>query len=145
MRRITRFLATVMAGMTATAPVPAPPPLHQGKIVTRADSTRCLTGGPIGTIVSTRPCGDGVPGQHWYQASTGKFYNGENCVSAEGPVARVAECNGADPAQAWWFVKVLRNGRYGPCLTEEHIDENGYGTVRLRPCTWQRNQKWRSG
>src|SRR5690349_9849817 len=126
MRRITRFLATLTAGMAASAPVATPPPLHQGWISTKADRSRCLTGGPIGTVLSTRPCGNGMPGQEWFQASSGKFYNGENCFRAEGTVVRVAECDGADPAQEWWFVEEIRSGRHGPCLTEETVTPSGY-------------------
>ncbi|WP_203829783.1 RICIN domain-containing protein [Actinoplanes palleronii] len=144
MRRITRLLATATTGMVAAAPIPAPPPLHQGWIVTRADSARCLTGGTIGTVVSTRPCGGDTPGQAWFQASAGTFYNGENCVRADRAVMRVAACDGGDPAQEWSFVTVLRSEASGACLTEENINSLGYGTVRLRDCTWQRNQKWRS-
>ncbi len=141
MRRITRLLAMLTTGL-ATAPIPAPPPLHQGRIFAKADSNRCLTGGPIGTVVSTRPCADETPGQQWFQASTGTFYNGENCIRAESTIVRVAACAGGTPDQDWWFVEVIRNGRDGPCLTEEKIDSSGYGTVRLRACTWQLDQKW---
>jgi hypothetical protein len=137
MRRITRFLTALTTGMAASAPIPAPPPLHQGWILARADTSRCLTGGPIGTVLSTRRCGNDTPGQDWFQASTGKFYNGENCIRAEGTVVRVAECNGSDPAQEWWLTEEIRNGEYGPCLTEEHN-----GRVRLRACTWRIEQKW---
>ncbi|MFI1994994.1 ricin-type beta-trefoil lectin domain protein [Actinoplanes sp. NPDC020271] len=137
MRRLTRFLAALTTGMAASAPVVAPPPLHQGWIRPKADDSRCLTGGAAGTILSLRPCGDGTAGQEWFQASTGKFYNGENCIRSEGTVVRVAACNGADPAQEWWFVDTIRNGRYGPCLTEEHN-----GQVRLRACTGRIEQKW---
>ncbi|WIM94549.1 RICIN domain-containing protein [Actinoplanes oblitus] len=144
MRRITRAIATLTAGFAAAAPLPAPPPLHQGWIMTRADGTRCLTGGAVGSILSTRPCSPETPGQDWFQASTGAFYNGPNCIRAEGTVVRVAACDGADPAQDWWFVSVIRSGRYGPCLTEETIDRSGTGVVRLRTCTWRRDQKWRS-
>ncbi|GLW33284.1 ricin-type beta-trefoil lectin domain protein [Actinoplanes regularis] len=140
MRRITRLLAMLTTGL-ATAPIPAPPPLHQGQIFTKADRGWCLTGGPIGTIVSTRPCDNATPGQQWFQASTGRFYNGENCISAEGTTVRVAACEGGEPAQDWWFVEVIRNGRYGPCLNEESRSA-GIGTVRLRTCTWTLNQKW---
>ncbi|WP_189336644.1 RICIN domain-containing protein [Actinoplanes ianthinogenes] len=140
MRRVARVIATLTAGFAAAAPLPAPPPLHQGWIVTKADHTRCLTGGAIGSILRVLPCSNETPGQNWFQASTGKFYNGENCIRAEGAVVRVAACDGTDPAQEWWFVDVIRSGRYGPCLTEE----NSSGTVRLRDCTWRRNQKWRS-
>jgi hypothetical protein len=142
MHRITRFLATLTAGMSASAPVAMPPPLHQGRIFTNADSSRCLTGGPIGTVLSTRPCRDGAPGQEWFQASTGTFYNGENCFRAEGAIVRVAACNGADPAQQWWFVEEIRSGRDGLCLTEEKVAPSGYGKVRLRSCTFKVNQKW---
>ncbi len=88
-------------------------------------------------ILTTRPCEGGNPGQEWFQASTGKFYNDENCIRAEGTVVRVAACNGADPAQEWWFAEEIRNGQYGPCLTEERN-----GRVRLRTCTWRIEQKW---
>ncbi|GAA4588982.1 hypothetical protein BJY16_008746 [Actinoplanes octamycinicus] len=145
MQRSTRALAALTAGFAAAAPLPAPPPLHQGSIVTWSDSTRCLTGGAVGSVLSTRPCSNGAVGQQWFQASTGAFYNGENCVRAEGTVVRVAPCDGADPAQDWWFVKVIRSGRHGRCLTEETVDRAGTGTVRLRDCTWRRDQKWRSG
>ena len=144
MRRIARVLATFTTAVAAAAPIPAPPPLHQGQIVPWTDSTRCLTGGPIGTTLSTRPCEAGTPGQDWFQASTGTFYNGSDCIRAEGTVVRVAACNGADPAQDWWFVEVIRSGRHGACLTEEGVDAAGIGTVRLRPCTWRRDQKWTS-
>lgn len=140
MRRITRFLAALTTGLAAAAPVPAPPPLHQGWILTKADNSRCLTGGTTGTLLSVRPCGNGTPGQEWFQASTGKFYNGENCIRAEGTLVRVAECNGADPTQEWSITEAIRNGQYGPCLTEERN-----GKVRLRACTGKIEQKWVAG
>ncbi|AEV86925.1 hypothetical protein ACWT_5906 [Actinoplanes sp. SE50] len=137
MPRLPRVLAALVAGTTAFAPVPAPPPLHQGRVFTKADDTRCLTGGAVGALLSVRACDDQTPGQRWYQASTGALYNGLNCIRAEGALVRVAACNGGDPAQDWWFIEEIRSGRYGPCLTDE-----GDGTVRLQPCTWTLNQKW---
>jgi Ricin-type beta-trefoil lectin domain len=137
MRRITRFLTALTTGMAASAPVAAPPPLHQGWIHPKADDSRCLTGGMVGTLLSVRRCGDGSPGQEWFQASTGTFYNGDNCMRSEGTLVRVAACNSADPAQDWWFAGTIRNGRHGPCLTGESD-----GQVRLRPCTGQAEQQW---
>ncbi|GIF40021.1 RICIN domain-containing protein [Actinoplanes xinjiangensis] len=128
------------------AAVPAPPPLHQGWIVTEQTPYRCLTGGPTGTVLHTADCDRANQGQDFYQTSEGHFTQGDNCVqpNAAGTRAVVARCT-YRANQSWWYATTLRaGGRQGRCLTELSVDPAGVGKVRLRPCTGAAGQRWRS-
>ncbi|MEU8243885.1 RICIN domain-containing protein [Actinoplanes missouriensis] len=139
------FLAAALLGGSATAAVavPAPPPLLQGWLVTERNPARCLTGGPIGTVLFTSPCKAGDQAQDFFQTSEGRFTANGNCVQPAGSRLRVAACTFTDD-QDWWFTGTLRAGRNGRCVTEVAIDRAGVGTVRLRECSEKPNRKWRN-
>ena len=132
------LVATATATPTPATAAPAPPPLLQGRIVTQQNPARCLTGGPLGTVLHTAPCVSGNPAQNFYQTSAGHFTNDGRCVQPDGTKARVATCTFRDD-QDWWFGTTLRAGEHGRCLTEV-----GKGTVRLRDCSDKPNRKWRA-
>ncbi|MEV6350151.1 RICIN domain-containing protein [Actinoplanes sp. NPDC051851] len=136
----------ILASGTPASAAPAPPPLHQGWIVTTADPTRCLTGGVIGTLIHSEPCDRGTAGQLWYQSSDGHLTGDGNCMQAgtakRGARVRVAACTW-EANQAWTFGTTLSNGDDGPCLTEEMVNSAGYGTIRLRPCNGTVAQNWK--
>ncbi|MBB2940303.1 hypothetical protein FB565_000007 [Actinoplanes lutulentus] len=148
-RLIVPLVAAAFLGGTAgpAAAVPGPPPLLQGWIVTERNPARCLTGGPVGTVLTTAACKSGNDAQEFYQTSEGHFTNDGNCVQPEsdesGARVRVAACTyTAD--QEWWFTGTLRAGENGRCATEIAIDRTGVGTVRLRNCSEKANRKWRN-
>jgi hypothetical protein len=132
-------------GVPAAA-VPGPPPLLQGWIVTRGTPYRCLTGGPIGTILSTSACVRGNRAQLFYQTSEGRLTQGENCLQphSAGSKVLVRACTYRSD-QNWWITTTFRAGtRNGPCLTELSVDGANVGKVRLRACTGASDQGWRS-
>lgn len=145
MRVLVPLLTATMLGGSATAAVavPGPPPLLQGWIVTERNPSRCLTGGPIGTVVHTSPCKAGNEAQQFYQTSEGHFTNNGNCMEPDGSKIRIAACTFRDE-QSWWFTGTLRVGERGRCVTEVSIDRSGIGTVRLRACNDNPNRKWRN-
>ncbi|MEU4690342.1 RICIN domain-containing protein [Actinoplanes sp. NPDC023714] len=139
------FLTAAMlgGGETSAAAVPGPPPLLQGWLVTERNPGRCLTGGPVGTVLTTAPCRQGNDAQDFYQTSEGHFTNDGNCVEPHDSALRVAKCTYRGD-QEWWFTGTLRAGQNGRCVTETAIDRAGVGTVRLRTCSDKANRKWRN-
>ena len=135
--------AILGGGESAAAAVPGPPPLLQGWLVTERNPSRCLTGGPVGTVVTTAPCRQGNEAQAFYQTSEGRFTNDGNCVEPDDSSLRVTKCTYQDD-QEWWFTGTLRAGEDGRCVTETTIDRSGVGTVRLRTCNEKANRKWRN-
>jgi Ricin-type beta-trefoil lectin domain len=139
--------ALLLAGPAGPAvAVPAPPPLHQGWIVTGQTPSRCLTGGVAGTVLHTAACDRADKDQDFYQTSDGHFTQGENCVqpNSTGSRAVVARCT-YRAHQNWWFTTTLQaGGQQGRCLTELSVDAVGVGKVRLRACSGAANQRWRS-
>ena len=149
-RRVPASLLTaallIAAAATPAAAVPAPPPLHQGWIVTQANAARCLTGGPAGTVLHTATCDRANKAQDFYQTSEGHFTQGENCLQPNtiGSKVLVTACS-YQPAQSWWFATTLQAGdQRGRCVTELSVDTAGLGRVRLRDCTAAAGQSWRS-
>jgi hypothetical protein len=153
-----RVLLVAAALLLAVPAVPAgaaptPPPLHQGWIVTEQTPYRCLTGGPVGTVLHTADCDRADQYQDranqyqdFYQTSEGHFTQGENCVqpNAAGTRAVVARCT-YRANQNWWYTTTLQAGdQRGNCLTELSVDASGVGKVRLRACTGTAAQRWRS-
>jgi hypothetical protein len=142
------LVAALLLGLSvvpATA-VPGPPPLLQGWIVTRGTSYRCLTGGPIGTILYTSACVRGNKAQLFYQTSEGHLTQGGNCLQPHSAGAKVLvrACTYRSN-QNWWFSTTFQAGsRSGPCLTELSVDRSNAGKVRLRDCTGAATQTWRS-
>ena len=143
-------LAALSAGVLLAAPAvaaPAPPPLHQGRLITGQGAGRCLTGGPVRTVLHNAPCHSGNDGQKFYQNSAGHFNNIGNCVQPDSPAAgakvRVAACT-FDGGQDWWYTTTLRAGRNGRCLTETSVGADNRGQVRLRDCSAKPNRRWRS-
>lgn len=137
--------APFLAAPAAVA-APAPPPLHQGWIVSEQSSNRCLTGGPAGTVLHTTACDRANKAQDFYQTSEGHFTQGENCVqpNSAGTRAVVTRCT-YQANQNWWYATTLQPGdQRGRCLTEVAIDTAGIGKVRLRACTGAATQRWRS-
>lgn len=134
-----------LPGVPAAA-VPGPPPLLQGWIVTRGTPYRCLTGGPVGTILTTTACVRGNPAQLFYQTSEGRLTQGENCLQphSAGSKVLVKACS-YRTNQNWWFATTFQAGtRNGPCLTEVQVQKPNVGKVRLRACTGAPGQDWRS-
>ncbi|WP_229068206.1 RICIN domain-containing protein [Actinoplanes sp. DH11] len=138
--------AALLGPAGAALAVPGPPPLIQGWIVTERNPSRCLTGGPVGTIVHTGACKAGNKAQSFYQTSEGHFTNDGNCMEPDGEQSgariRVAACTFTDE-QDWWFTGTLRAGENGRCVTEVRIQRSGVGVVRLRDCSDKANRKWR--
>jgi hypothetical protein len=136
----------LVASAVPAVAAPAPPPLHQGWIVTEQTPYRCLTGGPTGTVLHTAACDRADQDQDFYQTSEGHFTQGENCVqpNATGSRAVVARCT-YKANQNWWYSTTLQAGdQRGNCLTELSVDASGVGKVRLRACTGAVTQRWRS-
>ncbi|SDT79835.1 RICIN domain-containing protein [Actinoplanes derwentensis] len=151
MRVVLPSLTAVVALSLLPAPaaaVPAPPPLHQGWIVTQQTPYRCLTGGAAGTSLFTSVCDRANKAQDFYQTSDGHFTQGENCVepktTAKGVKVKVVPCT-YQADQKWWFTTALQAGdQWGPCLTETPLDSAGHGRIRLQDCTGAVDQQWRS-
>jgi hypothetical protein len=142
---VTAALLLAVPAVPAVA-VPAPPPLHQGWIVTEQSPHRCLTGGVAGTVLHTAACDRADRDQDFYQTSEGHFTQGENCVqpNSTGSLAVVARCT-FQANQNWWYTTTLQAGdRRGRCLTALSVDAAGVGKVRLRACNGAVTQRWRS-
>lgn len=145
-RVLTAFVAAALLPAAPAGAVPAPPPLHQGWIVSALSANRCLTGGPAGTVLHTEVCDRANEDQDFYQTSEGHFTQGENCVQPNGNGSRavVARCT-YQVNQNWWYATTLQAGdQNGRCLTEVLIGADGVGKVRLRACTGVAAQRWRS-
>jgi hypothetical protein len=142
------LVAALLLGLAAVpaAAVPGPPPLLQGWIVTRGTPYRCLTGGPVATILYTSACVRGNKAQLFYQTSEGHLTQGDHCLQPHSAGAKVlVKACTYRSNQNWWFSTTLQAGsRNGPCLTELSVDRSNVGKVRLRACTGGATQTWRS-
>ncbi|MEU4625585.1 RICIN domain-containing protein [Actinoplanes sp. NPDC023801] len=142
------LVVALLSGLPAVpaVAVPGPPPLLQGWIVTRGTAYRCLTGGPIGTVVHTSGCVRGNGAQLFYQTSEGHLTQGDNCLQPHSAGAKVlVKACTYRSNQNWWISTTVRAGtRAGLCLTELAVDRSNVGKVRLRDCTGGFTQNWRS-
>ncbi|MEV0902673.1 RICIN domain-containing protein [Actinoplanes sp. NPDC049802] len=150
------LVSLVMAALLLAAPatpvaaVPGPPPLHQGLLVSGQAPNLCLTGGPIGTVVATAVCDRANPSQKFFLTSTGVLRVGLDCVQPDSTVhgakIRIAACDEQGGRQKWWFTTVLQYGdRNGRCVTQNALSaDRKRGTVRLKTCAGNPNQRWRS-
>ncbi|GAA4926356.1 RICIN domain-containing protein [Actinoplanes utahensis] len=127
------------APATPVAAVPGPPPLHQGWIITEQTPYRCLTGGPVGTILHTAACDRASKAQDFYQTSDGHFTQNGNCVQAVDTVAALkAPAVTKKPAAV--TKKPAGTGKPKPAQVKVMTDSGA--SVRVVTCTYKGDQNW---